>query len=146
MHCRSCGTEVAEKAVACLKCGQNPETGIKHCPNCGSESKENAIICTSCGGSLIASAGHGHGQGQVSEVLAGFLNWLWGGTAYFYLGQTVKGIVFSIITLFFIIFDIMTCSFGLLFHVPFSIFLIIDAVKLAGRINRGETLDDWGFF
>ena len=52
MHCRNCSNEVSEKAVACPKCGLNPNSENKFCPDCGSETGPKQVICTKCGISL----------------------------------------------------------------------------------------------
>ena len=52
MHCRNCGNEVNEKAVACPKCGVNPRSEKNFCPDCGTETKTNQVVCIKCGVSL----------------------------------------------------------------------------------------------
>ena len=143
MYCRSCAAELAEKAVACTKCGRRPYDGNKFCPNCGKETQEGAVICTSCGVALKAG---GAATGEKSPVIAGILNWLWSGVGNIYLGQKTKGVVFCVITSFLIILDIVTCSLGAIIHVPYMIIMIIDAVLLANRIGRGESIAEWKFF
>ena len=85
-------------------------------------------------------------KGQVSVVAAGLLNWLWGGAGYFVIGQQTKGFVFCGITLLLVIFAIVTCGLGIVLLVPYAIVVIIDAVLLAQRVNRGETIKEWQFF
>jgi TM2 domain-containing membrane protein YozV len=84
--------------------------------------------------------------GEKSPVIAGILNWLWSGVGNIYLGQKTKGVVFCVITSFLIILDIVTCSLGAIIHVPYMIIMIIDAVLLANRIGRGESIAEWKFF
>jgi len=79
-------------------------------------------------------------------VVAGLLNWLWSGAGNIYLGQKTKGFVFCGITILFVIFDIVTCSLGAFLHVPYMIIMIIDAVLLANRLNKGESISEWKFF
>ena len=57
MFCRSCGTELAQGAIACTKCGLAPFNGTKFCPSCGKETNPEAIMCVSCGVGLRKSAG-----------------------------------------------------------------------------------------
>ena len=52
MFCRNCGKELADKAVACIGCGMNPNDGSTHCPSCGADTKYKQVICTACGVSL----------------------------------------------------------------------------------------------
>ena len=49
MYCKSCGNELNENAVACLKCGCDPKKGDKNCPSCGVETNSNQVICIKCG-------------------------------------------------------------------------------------------------
>jgi hypothetical protein len=56
MHCRNCGNEVNDKAIACPKCGVNPRTEKKFCPSCGVETNPNQVVCTKCGVSLGSQA------------------------------------------------------------------------------------------
>jgi TM2 domain-containing membrane protein YozV len=78
--------------------------------------------------------------------VAALLNWIWSGAGNIYLGQKTKGFVFCGITLFFVVFDIITCSLGVFLHLPYMIVMIIDAALLAGRINKGESIGEWQFF
>jgi len=65
-HCRTCGKDVAENAVACPSCGVKPNDGKAFCQSCGKETNDKAIICTSCGVQL-ASAGSGFSVGEVGS-------------------------------------------------------------------------------
>ena len=49
MHCKNCGNEVVENALACLRCGCDPAKGNKNCPSCGVETNPEQIICIKCG-------------------------------------------------------------------------------------------------
>jgi uncharacterized membrane protein YvbJ len=53
MYCRSCGSEVNAKAIACPKCGVPPFSEKKFCQECGGETKENQLICVKCGVKLV---------------------------------------------------------------------------------------------
>lgn len=85
-------------------------------------------------------------KGQVSVVAAGLLNWLWAGAGYFIIGQKTKGIVACGVTLCLLIIAVITCGIGIILFVPYVIATIIDAVLLAQRVNRGETIGEWQFF
>ena len=52
MYCRSCGKELADKAVICVHCGAKPMKGNKHCPTCGNETGPKAEYCIKCGTNL----------------------------------------------------------------------------------------------
>lgn len=84
--------------------------------------------------------------GQVSVVAAGLLNWLWAGAGYFVIGQKNKGFAFCGVTLLLLVFAVITCGVGVVLFVPYVIVLIVDAVLLAQRVNRGETIKEWQFF
>lgn len=143
MYCRSCGAQLQEGAVVCIKCGLRPLEGAKFCNFCGAETQPQAVICTSCGGRLGPTR---IGSAPVSAALAGLLNWLWPGVAYFLLGQKSKGILFCVLTFFGAILAVMTCGVGLLIYVPYAVLLIVDAVVLANKANRGERIGEWQFF
>ena len=57
-YCRNCGSEVAEQAVMCVKCGVPPKNGTMFCQNCGGTSNPNADICVECGVKLAKSRGY----------------------------------------------------------------------------------------
>ena len=48
-YCRTCGNQVLEQAVACMKCGVPPKTGNGFCYYCGAETRAEAVICVKCG-------------------------------------------------------------------------------------------------
>jgi len=88
---------------------------------------------------------NGH-DNEKSKMVAAFLNWFWSGAGNIYIGQTTKGLFFSVFTLIIVYIDIITCSFGLIIHVPYMVIMIIDAALLTDRIRKGETISDWQFF
>ena len=107
MHCRTCGKEVAENAVACMSCGCDPRKGDKFCPNCGAEVSAAQVVCVKCGVALKHSAGGGDCDGKkdktVAALLAIFLGAL--GVHEFYLGNNTSAIIRLAITL-------LTCGWG----------------------------------
>ena len=106
MHCRTCGKEVAENAVACMSCGCDPRKGGKFCPNCGVEVNDAQVVCIKCGVALKQSALAGGGSSKdktVAGLLAIFLGAL--GIHEFYLGNNTSGIIRLVITL-------LTCGWG----------------------------------
>jgi TM2 domain-containing membrane protein YozV len=82
----------------------------------------------------------------VNQVVAAILNWIYPGAAYFLLGQTSKGVVMCAVTLVMWLLLFLTCGFGVLLLIPYTVVAIIDAVKLSARVNRGEKLQEWQFF
>lgn len=99
MHCRNCGAEVNEKAIACPGCGVAPGKESKFCHACGVETNANQMICVKCGVALGAAAGSQ--GGDKSKVTAGLLGILLGslGIHKFYLGYNVSGIIMLLISL-----------------------------------------------
>lgn len=107
MHCRTCGKEVAENAVACMSCGCDPRKGDKFCPNCGAEVNEAQVVCIKCGVALKHSAATGGGNGKKDKTVAGLLAIFLGslGIHEFYLGNTTSAIIRLAVT-------ILTCGWG----------------------------------
>lgn len=96
MFCRNCGSEMADNAAICVKCGVAKGEASNYCPNCGSETNENAAVCVSCGVALKnvkQSAGGGLTEGAKSKMVAGLLAIFLGhlGIHEFYLGDKKKG-------------------------------------------------------
>ena len=104
MFCRTCGAELTEEQVVCLKCGVPKGKGKGFCPNCGKEVNPEAVFCVGCGVSLetpeqIAqnkaaadAANYLGGKDKVSMALiCFFLGGL--GIHNFMLGESKKGVV-----------------------------------------------------
>lgn len=93
MFCRNCGSEMAENAAICVKCGVAKGEATNYCPNCGNETNENAAVCLNCGVALkkVKSAG-GLSEGAKSKLIAGLLAIFLGhlGIHEFYLGDKKK--------------------------------------------------------
>lgn len=68
-HCRNCGNQVNQDAVACLNCGCDPKKGTKNCQNCGNETIPEQIICLSCGVTL-QSASSSSDNGKVVAIVS----------------------------------------------------------------------------
>lgn len=81
-----------------------------------------------------------------NPFVAGLLNWLWGGAGYFYVGQKNKGIVFAAATLALYTADVLTCGMFLFVHVPVVAALIVDAILVGKRLEKGESVWEWQFF
>lgn len=49
-HCRTCGSEIPENAVACMQCGILPKHGTAYCYYCGAATSPlQTVVCVSCG-------------------------------------------------------------------------------------------------
>ncbi len=88
MHCRNCGKEVPEKAVACPACGVPPLLERKFCQACGVETDPKQVLCVKCGATLAGS----HSK---SKLVAGLLGVFLGGLGIhkFYLGYNRAGAI-----------------------------------------------------
>ncbi|MBQ2973228.1 MAG: TM2 domain-containing protein [Clostridia bacterium] len=92
MYCRNCGSEVAENAVVCVKCGVARGAASNFCPNCGSETNRDASVCINCGVALKAVAKSGLNSDEKTKMAAGLLAIFLGhiGMHEFYLGFNKK--------------------------------------------------------
>ncbi len=108
MYCKTCGAEMNDNQIVCLKCGCGVGTGTKYCANCGGELMPNAIACMKCGVAVdygVSSTqkkanaiANGKFDGwcpadkdkTVAILLAFFLGGI--GIHNFYLGETKKGV------------------------------------------------------
>lgn len=86
------------------------------------------------------------GPAQKSQLVVWLLQALCPGTQYFYLEQTGKGILFTLLSLFVwapLVF--FTCGFGLIPYVPYAIFLLVDSLMIASHMKK-EAISQWKFF
>lgn len=151
-YCTNCGKPMNEQAEFCTSCGVKQGKVINYCYNCGSTIEPNQEICLTCGvnprkikrtgtaGSAAAPV-RTAGNSVVNPVLATIIGlFIPGLPSLIWFGQKTKGIV-------------MIIAFLLgIFIIPIAgpwivaIFGAIDAYQLSGRVNNGETLDEWTFF
>lgn len=105
--CRNCGARIKPEAPFCRMCGARTGSGRNFCFRCGKRTDNLAIICVSCGVSLemqntvIAS--------DKSKITAGFLALLFGafGVHNFYLGYTIKAFAQLILSIFFVLTNVL---------------------------------------
>ncbi|HAR49189.1 MAG TPA: hypothetical protein DCR81_03650 [Smithella sp.] len=93
MYCTNCGNEVAEKAIACTKCGVPPRAEKKFCYNCGVEVNPQQAMCVKCG---VGLKGGSSGTGGKKKTTAGICAILVGGVGVhkFYHGSWGWGILY----------------------------------------------------
>ena len=73
-------------------------------------------------------------------MAAVLLSLLLTGMGQIYNKQTVKGLVFLLIS---VVLAVFTCGLSLLITYPI---ILIDAALIAGRLNRGESISEWQCF
>lgn len=104
MYCKSCGTQLSDRAVACTTCGESPLQGRQYCQNCGQATPPHAVACTHCGGSLVVVAAS---ELATNRIAAGICGILLGslGVHKFILGYATEGAIMLAVT-------VLTCGFG----------------------------------
>lgn len=107
MFCRNCGTQLDDKAVACVKCGVNPRAGVSYCSNCGKPTPPTAVVCLTCGVAL--TGGVGSNPRASNKIAAGICGILLGalGVHKFILGMTGAGLTMLLVSL---VGGILTCG------------------------------------
>jgi TM2 domain-containing membrane protein YozV len=101
MFCRNCATELDDKAIACIKCGTDPNKGVAYCSNCGKPTDPKAVICVSCG------VGFKSANKECNKIAAGLLAIFLGyfGIHKFIMGYTKEGVIMLLVT-------ILTCGYA----------------------------------
>ena len=138
--CSNCGTEVAVETVFCPQCGfrligeEKPQT--KFCQNCGKKIDINAEICPHCG----VRVAHVAAYQEKNALLAAILSFLFPGLGHIYLGLNKKGISFIIA---YIVSAILILLFvGIVLCIIVWLWALIDSIKSAEALNRGEFVED----
>jgi len=96
MFCRNCGTQLDDRAVACIKCGSSPRAGISYCWHCGKPTTPAAVVCVSCG---VALSSVTHNPRAGNKIAAGVCAILLGclGVHKFILGYTTAGVIMLLV-------------------------------------------------
>ena len=113
--CTNCGSVVSPWAVACLRCGANPEEQRKYCRRCGTKLNRAQVVCLRCGAAVDSSSGGrersghrsrrsstGNSGSKKSKTLAAILALFLGGPIgihKFYLGKTGMGLLYLLLAL-----------------------------------------------
>lgn len=106
MFCRNCGTQLDDRAVACLKCGANPRVGVSYCWHCGKPTAPPAVVCVSCGVALSPVSHNPRAENKIAAGVCGILlGWL--GVHKFILGMTGAGLTMLLVS---IVGGILTCG------------------------------------
>lgn len=87
-----------DNQAICLKCGVKTGEGNAYCANCGKEVAPEAEVCLSCGVAIKKAANYGNYDKVVIALVCFFLGYL--GVHNFMLGETKKGIVKIVLTVF----------------------------------------------
>lgn len=104
MFCRNCGTQLDDRAVACLKCGANPRAGVSYCWHCGKSTAPAAVVCVSCGVALSAVRINLRAENKIAAGVCGILLGSLG-IHKFILGMTGAGLTMLLVT-------VLTCGIG----------------------------------
>lgn len=104
MFCRNCGTQLDDRAGACLKCGANPRAGVSYCWHCGKSTAPAAVVCVSCGVALSAVRINLRAENKIAAGVCGILLGSLG-IHKFILGMTGAGLTMLLVT-------VLTCGIG----------------------------------
>ena len=135
----------------CANCNSQVAPGAKNCPVCGAAIQQqqpySQVPPQQPYGQVPPQQPYGqvppqqpYGQALVAQKspgLALFLSCLLAGIGQMYNGQVAKGIVLLVIEVLF---------WGLFLGWVVSIVAMIDAYKIAEKINQGRVVGDWEFF
>lgn len=136
MFCRSCATQLNDKAVACTNCGMAPMAGDAHCQECGAGTKPQQVMCTGCGCKLKSNSPIpvGNVQNCTGMTTGSAILWLvccWP-IGFVKLNQGLKSLAWMGIGL-------ITGGFGFLA-------MIVDYFMCNMKANKTGTLGEWEFF
>lgn len=164
--CPDCGKDVPE-AKFCKNCGAyisnvkkvtvpvaeeslseeievNQKKPVKFCYNCGYKLPEEFKFCPNCGqnlgGEITVSNNRVVKSRDKSTILAVVLSMLLPGLGQIYLGLDHKGAVFLIAYVVSAILILLIIGFVLCFII--WIWALIDTIKSASALNRGEEVKD----
>ena len=112
------------------------KTQTKFCQSCGKNIDVNAEICPYCGFRVAAIVPSQKKDILLTAILSFFLP----GLGHIYNGLTRKGISFLIVHIVSAFFTTIGIGFVLMFIV--WVWALIDAIKTAEAINRGEYVED----
>ena len=135
--CQNCGKEIDANANACPECGfQFVKQETKFCQSCGQKININAEICPHCGVRAMASKS----TGEKSVAIAALLSVIFPGIGHFYLDLNTKAI--SFIIAYIVSWVLVFILIGFLLATVVWIWALIDVIKCAEAVNRGEYVED----
>jgi TM2 domain-containing membrane protein YozV len=86
------------------------------------------------------------GPASKSYFLIFILSCICAGLQYFYIGQTGKGLVFTLVTLFVMCpLVFITCGIGAFIAAPYGLFLLIESFVIASKMKT-QAVGPWRFF
>lgn len=97
MFCRHCNYPLPDQSLFCVKCANDPRTGVQYCADCGQPIIESDACVD---GHVMEKVDVTAKSRWIAILLAFFLGWM--GAHNFYLGNVARGVfqfVFTIVTL-----------------------------------------------
>ena len=159
VKCENCGKsinakdEYAGRTAKCPNCGSSitVPAASADAPSPGAQAPPTAQQQPAGTTVVVQMPQEQQAGGEIGPAIKrGIVVWLLSGVCaglqYFYLGQTGKGILFTLITLLFwtpVIF--FTCGIGLVGAIPYGIVLLVDSLVVAGRMRK-QAISPWRFF
>ena len=123
----------------CLYCDSPLPPGAVECPNCGAPAPaESSVPPPQPQMPQFASAPQP--TRKKSPLLAELLSFPVIGLGQMYNGQVIKGALLLLVTVI-LVFAIHPMVFWI-----FWLLAVLDAGRIAGKINAGETVTPWTFF
>lgn len=158
VKCQVCGEEIGD-AKFCNNCGSkveeenttsNEEQTKIFCTNCGKELAEGTEFCNECGtpinGAVPAKTTPTNNKtnevkvADKNPVLAAVLSFFIVGLGQLYLGLNKKGIILFVAALVSLVLTVILI--GEILFLIIWIYAIYDGYNSAGKLNRGESVED----
>ncbi|MFV0559270.1 MAG: hypothetical protein ACK5NA_00935 [Enterococcus sp.] len=119
----------------CGKCGGKLEDGVKFCPNCG---EINQVTTDT---TIERTNGSESRTNQINITLATILGYIIPGLpSVIWFNQRKKGWIMVVVSV------LLTSIFSVFIGIILGAIGAIDAYKIAGKLNKGEKIEEWTFF